>query len=200
MFPFEIPPGTTIDTLFRQVLPAVHRSLVLPRARDAADSERFVAVVRVSGATSFTLEIQGSELSVREGEGASPSFWVVLDEPTLWKLAGLVPTARADLVLVTDPRVLRRLALVSARAELALIGSGGGRLSVVVATGPSAKRDIAEEGADVVLEASVATLERLATGALLPEDAIADGHVAVRGKKLVAMQYALAFAPFYPRK
>jgi hypothetical protein len=35
-------------------------------------------------------------------------------------------------------------------------------------------------------------------GALPPQDALVDGDVTVRGDRLLALQLALAVAPFYP--
>jgi hypothetical protein len=43
-------------------------------------------------------------------------------------------------------------------------------------------------------------LQRMLAGSLGPEDALADGDVSIRGKRIVAIKYALAVAPFYPAK
>jgi hypothetical protein len=94
---------------------------------------------------------------------------------------------------------LKRLALVSGKAELALADLGGHRAAVTIATGARAKGPIDAEDPDVVVETELATLERMLAGSLPPEDALGDDAVTVRGKRLVAMQYALALAPFYPR-
>jgi hypothetical protein len=36
-------------------------------------------------------------------------------------------------------------------------------------------------------------------GTLAPEEALADGDVQVRGNRMLALQLALAVAPFYPK-
>jgi putative sterol carrier protein len=56
------------------------------------------------------------------------------------------------------------------------------------------------DDADVTVEARFATIERVLCGELAPEDALADGEVTVRGNRLLAMQLALAVAPFYPAR
>ena len=47
---------------------------------------------------------------------------------------------------------------------------------------------------------SIIMFEELLAGKLAPQDAIAEGRVAVKGNKLLAMQLALAVAPLAPAK
>ncbi len=203
MFPIEVPPGTTLESLFLDVLPKAHAQMVPPDA-----GGRFVAVQEVRGFATYTLDIRGNVLTVTEGAADKPDFWMTVAEAHAqlflddWmgpkKLAP--KTFPKELVAISDPRILKRLAMVSAKAELALVDLDGERVGLVAASGAAAKKAIDEDAPDVVLEATAATFVRLVEGTLPPEDAIADGAVTVRGKKLLAMQYALAFAPFYPRR
>ena len=204
MLPFEIPPGTTLDTLFTEVLPRTHAELV----KNQVGGETFVVVNRVVGFKSFTIDICGSKLTVREGEDASASFWQVIEEETAQRFLDdwlgkktLAPRALppGPLVSLSDPRILKRLAMVSGKVELALTDFDGTRTAMTSATGAAAKKEIDAFDPDVVLEATVKTFQQLLAGKIPPEDAILDGHVTVRGKKLLAMQYALALAPFYPK-
>ena len=40
--------------------------------------------------------------------------------------------------------------------------------------------------------------QQILAGKIGPDEAIADGHVTLKGKKLVAMQFALALVPYFP--
>jgi putative sterol carrier protein len=204
MFPFEVPPGTTIDGLFRDILPRAHATMVPA----SAPRDRFVVVEKVAGFETFTLEIEGPRMTVRTGAVERPDFWVLLERSNVQLFLDdwtgdkkLLPQRMPkEMVSISDPRVLKRLALVSAKAELAIKGIGDGRVALTAATGGAAKKPIDADEADVVLEASASTFMRLVEGTLPPEDAIADGEIAVRGKRLTAVQLALAFAPFYPMR
>jgi putative sterol carrier protein len=203
MFPFEVPAGTTLDALFREVLPKAHAQMVPA----GAPRDRFLVVQRVERFGTFTLEIAGREMKVKAGAADKPDFWVLVDRTNVELFLSdwlgpkkLVPKrVPKELVSVSDPRILKRLALVSAKAELALAGLGGHRLVLVAASGNAAKKTIEADNPDVVLESSAETFMRLVEGTLPPEDAIADGAITVRGKRLLAMQLALAFAPFYAK-
>jgi putative sterol carrier protein len=204
MLPFEIPAGTTLDTLFTDVLPKTHAKLVPA----AAGTDRFVVVSRVVGFKSFTLEIRGAALTVREGEEAGATFWQVVARETAQRFLDdwlgekrIAPAAlpKGPLVSLSDPRILKRLSLVSGKVELALTDVTGGRMAMTAASGSAAKKEIHADDPDVVIEAPSSALTRLLEGKLSPEDALVDGAVTIRGKKLVAMQFALALAPFYPK-
>ena len=204
MFPVEVPPGTTLESLFLEVLPKAH-ALMVPKS---AGADRFVVVQEVRGHGTYTLDIRGADLVAREGAADKPDFWMTVTEETaqLFLDDWLGPRTLApktfpkDLIGISDPRLLKRLSMVSAKAELALTDVAGQRVSLVAASGGAAKKLIEPDDPDVVLEVTADTFLRLVDGSLPPEDAIADGAVTVRGKRLLAMQYALAFAPFYPKR
>ena len=101
---------------------------------------------------------------------------------------------------MSDPRVIKRVAMASGRVELATTDENGDRMAVVFGFGAAARRDIDPDEADVVIETQLATIDRVLRGELAPEDALADGGVTLRGNRLLAMQLALAVAPFYPAK
>ena len=204
MLPFEIPAGTTLDTLFTDVLPRTHAKMVPA----TAGTERFTVVCRVVGWKSFTLEIRGAALAVREGEEAGASFWQVVTRETAqrflddWlgeKRFGPLTPPKGPMVSLSDPRILKRLSLVSGKVELALTDVATGRMAMTAASGSAAKKAIHTDDPDVVIEAPSSALLRLLDGKLSPEDALVDGSVTIRGKKLVAMQLALALGPFYPK-
>jgi putative sterol carrier protein len=90
--------------------------------------------------------------------------------------------------------------MASGRVELAAVDDDGERMAIVFGFGAATRRGIDPEDADVTVEARLATIERVLGGDLAPEDALADGDVTVRGNRLLAMQLALAVAPFYPAK
>jgi putative sterol carrier protein len=90
--------------------------------------------------------------------------------------------------------------MASGRVELASLDEKGERMAVVFGFGAAARRGIDPEDADVVVETQLATIERVLRGELAPEDALADGAVTVRGNRLLALQLALAVAPFYPAR
>jgi putative sterol carrier protein len=90
--------------------------------------------------------------------------------------------------------------MASGRIELAVVDEGGERLFVVFGFGTATRRPIDPDSPDTVVEVSIATLRSVLSGARGPEEALAAGDVTVRGSRLLAMQLALAVAPFYPRR
>lgn len=206
MLPFDIPAGTTVETLFAEVLPRLHRQLVPDEPRAA----ELRAVARVVGHKSYTLAVRGAELAVHEGEDEGAPVWVCLDaravELFLDDWSGprrLVPDPlpTSGVLLLTDPRLLRRVAMVSGRIELAMKDfPGAGRVAMTLGAGDAARKGIDPGDPDVVIEATLSSVERLLSGALSPEDALVDEHVTVRGKRFVAMQLALALAPLHPSR
>jgi hypothetical protein len=211
MFPIDIPAGTTVESLFTDVYPALHRKLVSDTS--AAKGEALTSVVRLEGGgPSYTIVIRGKDIDVTEGEAEGAPLWVALDRdvverfledfmgPKNYAPKMALTAGAAPLVLLSDPRVMRRLAMVSARVALALTDFEGERVSLVCGSGDVAKKGIDPDDPDVIIEATMDTLQRLVGGQLSPEEALADGHVAQRGKRFVAMQYALALAPFYPAR
>lgn len=207
----EIPPGTTLESLVTEVIPAAHEKLVPA----SAGSDRFRVGLHFfegRGATSYTLEIVGSTLSVREGASPDVDLWLGAHADVAREfvadLSGdkrFAPTFTppGDVAMISDPRVFRRIKMVTGKLELALTdfpGDAGPRASLWVCLGPNAKKPAFPEDADVTIETHTATFERMLRGALGPEDALADGDVKVSGKRLVAMQLALALAPLYPKR
>ena len=78
---------------------------------------------------------------------------------------------------------------------LTLDGFEGQSATLLVAAGPDAS--LYDDPAATVRIELPAFLELLA-GKLGPDEAIVEGHVTLTGKKLVAMQFALALAPYFP--
>lgn len=201
MLPFPIAPGTTPHDLFTRVLPEAHARLV----PDGADEARML--VRVEGLATYALDARGSRLDVVETDQDRAPLWLcvaraaveaALDDWTGKKR--LVPRFEGGAMpMLTDPRLLKRLALASARVEVAIADFDGQRLAMTLGAGDAAKRGIDPEDPDTVVEATMDTVDAVLSGRLRPEDAIAEGRVALRGKKMTAMQIALALAPFLPR-
>jgi hypothetical protein len=209
MFSLHVPPGTTVRSLITELLPEFHARLV---PHDAPD-DSFTVVLWVDGQGEWTLRIRGSRMSVAEGtsEGAAgrPSLWVYATgrsvERFLEDAAGprrLLPRFApvGGVGTMSDPRVLKRVALASGRVELAVRSEDGERMAIVFGFGAATRRSIDPDGADVVVEADLATVEGVLRGEMAPEDALSHGAVSVRGNRLLAMQLALAIAPFYPQK
>ena len=205
MFPIEIPAGTTVESLFTKLAVDLHQQYVTESAKDEQ-----IAAVKLEGGPTYTYRVRGRELIVEEGEPKSAPLWMVTKVETVerfledWtgpkKYYPRFTPPPGALVMMTDPRVMRRLAMVSGRVELALLDFEGERISITVGCGDAAKKGIDTFEPDVVIEAKMATFDKLLAGKLAPEDALADGDVVQRGKKLVAMQLALALAAFYPAK
>jgi putative sterol carrier protein len=205
---FEIPPDTTIQSLIETVVPGLHAKLV---AEDAP-ADAIVVTVRIDDAGSWTVHIRGREMRVVEGEADRPTLWLFTTaravELFLEDATGprrFVPTFErfepgAGPTILSDPRLVRRAAMAHGRIELALRDVEGERLAIVLGFGHAARKRIDPDEADVVVEAGLGTLERMLAGTLAPEEALADGDVQVRGNRMLALQLALAIAPFYPQK
>jgi putative sterol carrier protein len=205
MLPLDIPAGTTIESLVTEVIPALHARLVPAEAPpDALD-----VAVQVDGCGSWTIRIRGRKMTVEEGADSRATLWVYATERSaerfLEDAAGprrLTPRFApvGGVATMSDPRVIKRVAMASGRVELATTDENGDRMAIVFGFGAAARRGIDPEEADVVIETELATIDRVLRGELAPEDALADGGVTVRGKRLLAMQLALAVAPFYPAR
>ena len=203
----EIPAGTTVRSFVENVVPAIPAKLV---PADAA-SEPFTVAVRVEEAGSWTVQIHGCRMRVDAGEPERSTLWLFTTaravERFLEDATGprrLMPKfdpvgGAGGAAVLSDPRVVRRVAMAEGRIELA-VTEDGERLAIVLGFGTATRKGIDPEDADVVIEAGIGTLERVLAGTLAPEDALADGDVRVRGKRILALQLALAVAPFYPAK
>ncbi len=205
MFPFEIPEGATVRSLVTEVFPDTHAKLVPA----SAGSTPFTIVLALEGEGSFTATVKGPSVVVREEEARERNVWIsgnarhadrFLED---WKTERrFVPkfAPAGDVALMSDPRVLSRLIMASGKIELALVDLDGERVAMTVAFGAAAKKTIDPDDPDVTIEATVAVFEEILAGKLAPEEAIVEGRVAVKGKKLLAMQMALALAPLAPPK
>jgi hypothetical protein len=208
MLPFAIPADTTASRLFREILPRAHAELVPA----STSKDLLIISVQIDGSeseSSFDLsyEVRGAQIGIREGAASRPHLAIATSTDAIARIvrdvngaARLVPKFKptSDVVLLTDPRLLRRLAMVAGSVEIALDDLDGARVAIRIAAGDAARRD--SENADVVIEAKTSVIERILDGKLRPEDALAspDG-MSLSGKKLVAMQFALALAPLFPR-
>jgi putative sterol carrier protein len=199
MLPFDIPPGTTLESLIAEVIPDLHRRMVGEKGAD----DVFVIAVRIDGRGSWTIRIRGREMLVDQAEEPRPTLWMYTTQAAaerfLQDAVGprrLLPKAPLGTVAMTDPRLVKRVAMASGRIELALVDDDGGRLAVVFGFGDAARRAIDPSDPDTVAEARLATLERVLRGERSPQEALSSGDVAVRGSRLLAMQLALAVAPF----
>lgn len=201
---FDIPPDTTIPSLMETVVPALHARLV----PEDAPSDALTVNVRIEDAGSWTVHIRGREMRVTPGEADRPTLWLFTTarsvELFLEDAAGpqrLAPRAHpsAAPTLLSDPRLVRRAAMAHGRIELALRDIDGERLAVVFGFGHAARKRIDPDDVDVVVEAGLATIQRMLAGTLAPDEALADGDVEVRGNRMLALQLALAIAPFYPQ-
>jgi putative sterol carrier protein len=201
---FEIPPDTTIQSLIESVVPALHAQLV----PDDAPTDALVVTVRVDDAGSWTAHIRGREMRVVDGEAERPTLWLFTTaraiEVFLEDAAGpqrFAPKFQsgAGTAILSDPRLVKRAAMAHGRIELALRDVDGERLAVVFGFGHAARKRIDPDDADVVVESGLGTVERMLAGTLAPEEALADGDVQVRGNRMLALQLALAVAPFYPK-
>lgn len=208
MLPFEIPAGTTLETLLTEVLPAAHARMV----PDTAGREPFACAVELEPRDAWLVTLDGKKMTARAGSERSVDARITSRREWAeafladWTGAGkLVPKGAfpEGAILISDPRALKRLRMVTGVVELALRdfdadGEAPRRVSMRVAVGAPAKKVDPEP--DVVIETGSATYLRVLAGELGPEDALADGDVTVTGKRLVAMQFALALAALAPKR
>jgi hypothetical protein len=205
MLPIEIPEGTTVASLVTEVVPELHGRMV------GADApiDPFSVAVQIDGEGSWVVHIRGREMTVEEGETERPTLWLHTTAAAVERfledamgpkrlLPRFAPVAGVG--TMSDPRVIKRVAMASGRIELAALDEDGQRIAMVFGFGSAARRPIDPEDADVVVEARLSTIERVLGGQLGPEEALADGDVTVRGNRFLALQLALAVAPFYPAK
>lgn len=205
MLPIDIPEGTTVESLVTEVVPALHARLV----DSGAPADPFEIAVRVEGRGGWTVRIRGREMTVETGEATRPTLWMHTTERAVERfladatgprrfLPKFVPAG--GVTTMSNPRVVKRVAMASGRIELAVEDEDGERLTVAFGFGAATRKAIDPDDADVVIETRLATLERVLCGELGPEEALADGDVKVRGNRFLAMQLALAVAPFYPAR
>lgn len=204
MLPFDVKLGTTGYELFTEVIPRAHRQLVTQHG----DREELVVSVAVEGdpsCSALSCVIRGSEITVTPGADADAHLYLQLHTGSLQAFLNDWATDKKYLPkfspkgasIFTDPRVLRRLAQVTGSIELALPSFPSGRASLVAgAFGGRKSKPKAGRGPDVVVEATNELFARLLAGEISPDAALADALVTVTGKKMVALQFAFALAPF----
>ena len=204
----EIPKDTTLESLVEIVIPAIHAQLVPANA----PTEAFSVAVRVDDGKSWTVHIRGRDMRAVPGESERPTLWLFTTARAVERFLedATGPRRFAPKVepvggpngaaVLSDPRIVRRVAMADGRVELALRDDDGERLTVVIGFGGAARKRIDPDDAEVVIETDTVTLDRVLAGSLAPEDALLDGNVLVRGNRLLALQLALAMAPFYPAK
>ncbi len=200
MLPFEVAPGTTIEQLLSDVLPKAHAKLVAP-----TEVGTFEVAVKVTPGTTYVLSVDQNKLCARESS-AKTAIWIHLEErAVVFFLDDMATTKRfvpkfvpeGGFTMLTDPRVLRRLAMVSGKIEIKLADSPIGTISLFIASGAKAKEGIFVDDPDATLEIHMPTVEKILSGEVGPEAALSDGSVGIKGKRLVAMQFALAVAPYF---
>ena len=205
MLPLDIPPGTTVETLITRAIPDLHARL----AAGARTEERFVVNVQIGAEAKWTVRIRGPAMVVEEGHETNPTLWMYASEgsaarfledavgPRRMLPPKIAPhTGGGDVVTLSDPRIVRRVAMANGRVELAVVDEEGDRMAVVFGFGDAARRPIRPDGPDTVVEAKLPALQRVLRGDQGPEEALSSGDVTVRGSRLLAMQLALAIAPF----
>jgi putative sterol carrier protein len=200
MIPRTLPPGTTLRSLVEVLLPADHAAHVPPDAGEARVCFRF------AGGAAYTLEASGSRLTVTETdriESAPLLLSVPEDTAQLFLDDWLGPQKLAPsfepvgLGSITDARFLRRISAVKGVISLTLADFEGRPATLQVASGPDASL---YDDPDVTITIQLPAFLKMLAGALPPDEAITGGHVTLNGKKLVAMQFALALAPYFPAR
>ena len=202
MLPFHPPAGTSVHDYVTRLVPEAHRAQV---PEDASPQEWTVSI-RVPGTVNAHYRIRGNALEMREEEDKAHLAVVLDDAHVSHFLADFqgprryVPTFEPrGARVITDPRVLERLALVIGSLEAVVEDAEGGPVRLLVAAfGGKPGRFDEDDDRDVTLTLRASAFEGLLKGTLAPDALLSSGDVAVKGKRLVAMQFALALAPFFP--
>ncbi len=205
MFFIDIPAGSTLDGLVTELAPRLHAELV---PNHLPPEPTVVGFHYTNGGASYTVALDGASMKVTKGAPQACALWVAVKKSVAeaflldWTTTKrLLPTFAppSDVKLFSDPRVLSRLKRVSGRVELALTDFPKERASLTIAAGSAAKKGVILDEPDVVVETTMRTYERMLSGALGPEEALVDGDVKLTGKRMVAMQFALAVSALYPK-
>lgn len=200
MIPRTLPAGTTLRSLIEELLPDDHAANVPKSAGDATLS------LRIVGGPTYAFVVKGDRLTVRETPRVEPApLLLSFDEATAqlflddWLgVQKLAPSFEPrGLASVTDPRLIRRFAAIKGGLELTLDDFEGQSASMLVAAGPDASL---YDDPDATVRIKMPAFERLLAGKLGPDEALLEGHVLLTGKKLVAMQFALALVPYFPAR
>jgi putative sterol carrier protein len=200
MIPRNLPAGTTLRALVTELIPADHAANV---AKEAGDAK---VCIRFTGGASYTLDARGDRLTVTETPRIEQaSLLLSVDESTaqLFLDDWLGPQKLAPsfephgLTSITDARFLRKVSSVKGVLSLTLDDFEGHAATLLIAAGPDAS---VYDDPDAEIHIKLPAFLRILAGKLGPDEAIAEGHVTLTGKKLVAMQFALAVAPYFPPK
>jgi hypothetical protein len=194
----KLPAGTTLRTLIEVLIPEDHAANVPKEAGDAKVSFRF------AGGASYSLSARGDRLTVTETARVEDApLMLSVEERTaqLFLDDWLGPQRLAPsfeprgIAAITDPRMIRRVSAVKGVISMTLDDFQGESATLLVASGPDAS---VYDDPDVSIHIKLPAFLQLLAGKLAPDEAIADGHVTLTGKKLVAMQFALALVPYFP--
>jgi putative sterol carrier protein len=200
MIPRTLPAGTTLRSLIEGLIPEDHAAHVPADAGDARVSFQF------GGGPCYLLEASGSRLTVTETPRVEPAPLLLrVEEHTAQRFLSdwlgpqkLAPSFEPrGLTSITDARFLRRVSAVKGVISLTLDDFEGEDATLLVASGPDASL---YDDPDVTIHIGLPAFLRLLAGALPPDEAITGGHVSLKGKKLVAMQFALALVPYFPAR
>jgi len=206
MFLFDIPESSTLESLVTELAPKLHGEHV---PSDAGTERTVLGFHYTGGGASYRLVAEGTNLSAERNRAEDAEIWAATPKRVAtafladWtSTKALLPkfSSPGELKMITDPRMLKRLKMVSGRIELSISDFPGGPATLTAACGAIAKKGVITDEPDVRVETTMKTYERMLSGTLPPEEAMADGDVKITGKKLVAMQFAMAIAPLYPPK
>jgi SCP-2 sterol transfer family len=207
VLPFDVKLGTTPLELFTEIIPRAHRQLV-PKHGDREELVVAVSVDGDSATSALRCVVRGADITVSAASASTDPeshIYLQLHADSLQAFLNDWATDKKYLPkfspkgasIFTDPRVLRRLAQVTGSIELALPDFPGGRASLRAgAFGGRTARAKVDRDPDVVVESSNEVFDQLLAGTLRPEEALSDARVTVTGRKMVALQFAFALAPF----
>ncbi len=207
MLPFDVKLGTTAFELFTEVIPRAHRQLV-PKHGDREELVVHISVEGDPSCNALRCVVRGADISVTPTTGKDEPqahLYLLLHDDSVRAFLDDWGTDKKYLPkfspkgasIFTDPRVLRRLAHVTGSIELALPNFPSGRASLRAGAfgGREARVKLTRE-ADVTVESSNDLFDLLLAGEMRPEEALSDSRVTVTGRKMVALQFAFALAPF----
>jgi hypothetical protein len=207
VLPFDVKLGTTPFELFTEIIPRAHRQLV-PKHGDRDEITIAISVKGDASCAALQCSVRGADISVTPTTGKDDPethLYLLLQDDSLRAFLEDWGTDKKYLPkfspkgasIFTDPRVLRRLAHVTGSIELALPNFPSGRASLRAgAFGGRQARVKWDRDADVTVESSMDLFAVLLAGEIRPEEALSDSRVTVTGKKMVALQFAFALAPF----
>jgi len=200
MIPRTLPAGTTLRAFFERLLPDDHAANIPKDAGDATCSVRLV-----DGPT-YALAANGDRLTVRETDRVEDAPLLLSTTAATAQLflddwlgpKKLAPSFEPrGLTAITDPRLIRRFAAIKGVLSLTLDDFEGTSVTLLIAAGPKASL---YDDPDATVRIELPAFLELLAGTLGPDEAIVDGHVKLTGKKLVAMQFALALVPYFPAR